>query len=359
MPAQDWRKPDVQLKNRMTRKARKVLARWGRFENYKSEDIAKTPGATVSFIGDIPSVAGLKNSQKAVSYVQPRPAVETLDNVVYTPEGNAWQDGCLLRKASARLASIREILDRPDADRARVVEKAYIIESETPYTYGDWVGDHIRALIEAPLDVRHVVLPLALAEKPYVRRDMGRLGFTLVPADTPLMIRKAHVLRKQLPSYYWGKAQVDAYRDRFQLRLIAPEPGSLVYLSREGIKSEAVDRIYPSARIAEIVRRLGGEVFDTRHASPEAFTRIASRTETVIADQGSAIFGVLQWQTKNLIEITTEHWWHNANLFFAHASGVENYAVLVSDRYQGAALEDRLLGLLSDVGFSFPGMKQD
>ncbi|WP_198133224.1 glycosyltransferase 61 family protein [Roseobacter sp. AzwK-3b] len=359
MPAQDWRRPGIRLKNRLTRPIRKAMEITGRSKDYAACETVKTTGATVSFIGDVPSVAGLQNSQNALSYAQPRPMVETLDKILYTPSGNAWHNGCLLRKASSRRPSIREILDRPKVNQAHIVEQAYIIESETPYTYGDWVGDHIRALVEAPLDIRHVVLPLDLAQKSYVQRDVGRLGFTLVPADKPLMILKAHVLRKQLPSYYWGKAQVNAYRDRFQVRLIEPQPGSLIYLSREGIKSEAVDRVYPSAQIAGIVRRLGGEVFDTRYASPEAFARIALRAETVIADQGSAIFGVLQWQTKNLIEITTENWWHNANLFFAHASGIENYAVLVSDRYQGAALENRLMELLSDVGFYFPDIKED
>jgi len=72
--------------------------------------------------------------------------------------------------------------------------------------------------------------------------------------------------------------------------------------------------------------------------------------ETVIADQGSALFGVMHWQTKNVIELTRRDWWHNANLFIAKASGVERYAVIEIDGLDEAALRARIEGRLREFG---------
>jgi capsular polysaccharide biosynthesis protein len=205
--------------------------------------------------------------------------------------------------------------------------------------------------VEATEPVQRLLLPASLGRKSYVQRDLDRLGIPFVVADQPTYVARAHVLAKQIPSYYWGPAQVAAYRRTFGLTPSSPQPGSLLYLSREGVQSEAIGREYPSAQVAEIVRRLGGTVFDTRQASPQAFAELAPLAETVVADQGSALFGVLQWQTTRVLEITTDRWWHNANLFFARASGVEGYAVLVCERYDAVGLQKRMIQLLDEIGF--------
>jgi hypothetical protein len=77
---------------------------------------------------------------------------------------------------------------------------------------------------------------------------------------------------------------------------------------------------------------------------------MAPQMETVIADQGSALFGVIHWRTKNVIELTRRDWWHNANLFIAKASGVQNYAVIAVDGLDEAALRKRIAGHLRDFG---------
>jgi hypothetical protein len=82
-------------------------------------------------------------------------------------------------------------------------------------------------------------------------------------------------------------------------------------------------------------------VFDTRQASPEAFDELAPHTETLVADQGSAVFGVLQWQSKALVELFVNGWWHSANAFFAEASGVQHHEVIAVDRL-GEAFEQRI-----------------
>lgn len=351
MAVTDWRKPHVRARRRITQLVRATCQTIGRYRSYSAAEKATKPNDRVDFLGDVPRGAGGHPFQHRASYVLSRPAVEMVQDVTYTPRGHAWAMGCLEQRLSVRLPSVPEILSGVPLKDAGTLEQAWLVESETPYTYGDWVGDHMRALVEADPNIGPVVLSAELAGKAYVQRDLARLGLTLIAADQPLHLKTAHVLRKQIPSYYWGRPQVDAYRRRLDIDPVAPRKGSLLYLSREGMASEAVDRVYPSARVADIVRELGGKVFDTRQASPETFLDLASSAETVIADQGSAIFGVLQWQTRNLIEITTEDWWHNANLFFAKASGVESYAVLVCDRYRDDQIRPRLMELLDQTGF--------
>ena len=70
--------------------------------------------------------------------------------------------------------------------------------------------------------------------------------------------------------------------------------------------------------------------------------------ETVIADQGSALFGVMHSQTQNVIELAQDDWWHNANLFIADGAGVKNYAVIHLQGKDNAALRQRIEGHLKD-----------
>jgi len=94
---------------------------------------------------------------------------------------------------------------------------------------------------------------------------------------------------------------------------------------------------------ANIIEDIGGRVFDAREASPTKFNEIAKETQSVIADQGSALFGVMHWQTKNVIELTRRDWWHSANLFIAKGAGVENYAVIAVDGLDEDALRARIV----------------
>lgn len=294
MAVADWRKPHIRMKNKLTHFVRKGCEVAGRYQGYSLAELETAQSDRVDFIGDIPSVAGLNPYQHREYYVLDRPSVETIQNVVYTPAGHAWVNGKLIERLSVREPSVREMLAGEPKKTGTSLKEAWLIEGKTPFTYGDWVGDHVRALVEADQDIDLVVLPLFLAEKTYVQRDLANLGIELRAADEPINIEPAHVLRKTVPSYYWGPQQVDAYRHRFNTKLHTPQKGSLIYLSRANFISEVVDRTYPSAAIADYLQKLGGKVFDTRQASPEAFEKIADSVETVIADQGSAIFGVLQ-----------------------------------------------------------------
>jgi hypothetical protein len=141
---------------------------------------------------------------------------------------------------------------------------------------------------------------------------------------------------------------VAAYRNAFKFHPAAAAQGSISYLGRFGTVSESVQRRYPSELVADVVRSLGGVVFDARQADPRRFEDLAETTETVIADQGSALFGVMQWRTRSVIELAHSWWWHNANLFIANGAGVENYAVIHLDETSESQLGDRIAGYVKD-----------
>jgi len=153
-----------------------------------------------------------------------------------------------------------------------------------------------------------------------------------------------------VPSYYWGPEHVAAYRRAFSVAPPRASEGSITYLGRFNTISEAAQREYPSEEVARITASLGGDVFDTRGASPAKFDELAPQMETVIADQGSALFGVMHSQTKNVIELAQKDWWHNANLFIANGAGVKNYAVISVNGLDEAALRDRIEGHLREFG---------
>ncbi|MEO1135271.1 MAG: hypothetical protein AAFW68_01510 [Pseudomonadota bacterium] len=337
----DWTHPAVRLKNTMVAPARRALALAGRWTPVSTDghDTVQT---------DALRPDGDKPEQRRLIYKTERPAAEIVSNLLYTPEGMGVVGGKIIERYSVRRPSIPEILKTPKA-ATRTIAQGTVIEAETPYTYGDWVGDFVRALVTAE-PAGPVVMPAFLADKPYVQRDIAALGHVMETADAPLKIENATVLRKRIPSYYWSAADVRAYRHAFHIDPLPPRAGSVTYLGRFGTVSESVQRDYPTETVAKIVTDLGGEVFDARQASPDRFNDMAAQMETVIADQGSALFGVMHWRTKNVIELTRRDWWHSANLFIADGSGVENYAVIAVDDLDEAALRTRITGHLQDFG---------
>ncbi len=338
----DWTNPAVRLKNAIVAPARKALALAGRWTPTSAAERETVQTETLTLSGDRPA-------QLRLVYAQARPEAETVENLLYTPEGMGAAGGKIVERYSVRAPSLPEILKTP-AKAARAIAQGTVIEAETPYTYGDWVGDFIRTLVTADAIVKPVVMPAFLAAKPYVLRDLKALGLPVEVADAPLKIEKATVLRKRVPSYYWDARDVEAYRRAFGVNPGPPRLNSITYLGRFGTVSESVQRDYPTETVAKIVASLGGSVFDARQSSPAQFDKMTLDTETVIADQGSAIFGVMHWRTKTLIELARRDWWHSANLFIAKGAGVENYAVIAVDDLDEAALRARIEGHLREFG---------
>ena len=340
----DWTNPAVRVKNAIAAPLRNALASAGLWEPTQAADRETIQTETLTLSGDKPA-------QRRLVYKKPRPQSETVSELRYTPDGMGVVDGKIIERFSVRAPSIGEILRAQKSPPVMIeLEQATIIEAETPYTYGDWVGDFIRALITADDVVEPILLPQSLVAKPYVARDIAALGLSYVSHDCGTHIQSATVLRKCVPSYYWSADDVAAYRKAFNVRLTDPINGSLLYLGRYETISESVQRQYPTEAVARIVESLGGIAFDARQSSPEKFTDLARHAQTVIADQGSALFGVMQWRTKNVIELTRRDWWHSANLFIAKGSGVENYAVIAVDDLDETQLRTRIEGHLREFG---------
>lgn len=337
----DWTNPAVRIKNAAMAPARRALALAGGWTPVTAAERETVQTDTLRPCGDKPE-------QRRLVYKTPRPDCEIVSDLLYTPEGMGVAGGKIIERYSVRRPSIPEILKTPKT-AARTIAQGTVIEAETPYTYGDWVGDFVRALATAA-PAGPVVMPAFLAAKPYVQRDIAALGLKMEIAEAPLRIEQATVLRKCIPSYYWSAADVGAYRKAFHIDPPAARDGSITYLGRFGTVSESVQRDYPTETVAKIVTDLGGAVFDTRQSSPDRFNAMAAQMETVIADQGSALFGVMHWRTKNVIELTRRDWWHSANLFIADGAGVENYAVIAVDDLDEAALRQRIEEHLRNFG---------
>jgi hypothetical protein len=339
----DWRHPLVRARVMIAAPLQEALAASGAWRALTAEEKATVQADTVPVGGD-------REDQRRLVYKHPRPEFLDVEDLIYTPQGLAKHKGRYTARYSLRPPSTVEILRTWNVAPAQSLPHGTVLECETPYTYGDWVGDYVLSLVTATNLVEPLILPAFLADKAYVIRDVEKLGISYVIAREPVRIEKARVLRKRVPSYYWGPEHVAAYRAAFKINPPPAAPGSIVYLARFDTVSEAAQRRYPSETVARIVESLGGEVFDTRNASPAAFEALAPRMETVIADQGSAVFGVMHSSTRTLIELAEDDWWHNANLFIAHGAGVKNYAVIHIYNKTETDLRARIEGHLREFG---------
>jgi hypothetical protein len=339
----DWRHPLVRARIKLAAPLQKALAAAGRWRPLTLEETAVRQTDVIAVSGDRPL-------QKRLVYTNPRDEYVDVDELLYTPDGLGIKNRRIFARYSLRSPSTMEILKTPSGSGAKIIPTGTIVEMETPYTYGDWVGDYVLSLVTTGNIIEPLILPAFLAGKSYVIRDVKALGLNYVIADEIVLIEKARVLRKRVPSYYWGPDDVAAFRNAFN---IAPPParkGSILYLARFDTQSEAAQRRYPSGEVARVVESIGGTVFDTRGASPEKFNDLAPEMETVIADQGSALFGVMHSQTKNVIELAEDDWWHSANLFIANGSGVKNYAVIHIHGKSEDTLRERIEGHLREFG---------
>lgn len=302
----------------------------GRYVPFTAEELRTVPREMIPFEGDLPGEWGDVHAQEARRFVAPR--VKThVDNLLYTPEGMAWAGGRLYEKYSIRKPSIRELVRKPSARRARSIDEAVVTQSETPYTFGDWIGQLLVSLLDHYPFRAPLVLPLRLYERSFVRRDLERLGVEVIPADVDLHIRRALVLPRTRPENAFTPADMRNFQRAFQIDAPTPKPGSLLYLSREGEASDSFERRYPSKEVAEIIRGLGGRVVMARETSLDEYIKLAEHAETVVADHGSAICNILYWKPKRVVELFSNAWWNPYFLFLAHAHGVPSYRLMNID----------------------------
>jgi hypothetical protein len=283
----------------------------------------------------------------AEDYDEPRPTHTMHRNLTYTPSGYAWVnrrlDVALSAKApgSARALLIDRLLVDGTVGDGNIVEEATIIQSQYPFTYGDWTSEQMKSIALCPDFPRPLLLPADIGNRAYVKSELVQLGIDYVSVERPMLIRRATVLHKTRPITLWDKSDVRAYRKLFNIQPPPARPGSILYLSRAGVRSEQriAERRFPSEMIAGIVASLGGKVVVTNGMARQDFSELASDAETVIADHGAALFNILQWNTRNLVEIVTDSWWSRCFVFLGTSCGVANHAVVRCDGRDRAELQ--------------------
>ena len=294
-----------------------------------------------------------------LEYVLPRRATERVHNLIYTPLGMGWLDGSLYKKFSlldpykygpTTFSKTIGVFLKPKSRNLDYLSQGTLVESDVISTYGDWIFDYLFRLIKSMPVVQPIVLPQYIADKPYVRRDLDALGIKLRAIRNPTLIRDAFVIRKTEPGVYCTREDVEAYRRAFGIKSTSPRSGSIVYLSRSGLSSEAGkkagSRAYPSETVASIVEELGGKVIITNQTSYEEYCQIVSETETVIADHGAAMCNILLWNPRNVIELFSNDWWMDCFLFLGKATGVVNYALINIDDFEHSLFRQKLISML-------------
>jgi hypothetical protein len=324
-------------------KAAEVL---GRYKPLTPEETRLVQKEAVPFVGDIPLNAGGQLNQYRVEFETPRRLTAKVENLLYTPKGMTWLNGVLVQKYCVQEPSTKDVLGRPSFRSISSIPFGTIIQAETPYTYGDWVSEHLVTLSLALPIVEPLLMPQHLMNKSYIQRDLRALNIEAISVNTSVLVKSATVLSKPRPGHYWRDEEVPAYRAAFNIHPCSPKVGSLLYLSREGEKSESQDRQYPNLEVANIVRSLGGKVVVTQKTTYEEYCALAIDAETVIADHGGAMFNLLNWNTKNVIELFSDNWWTNCFLFLSKPLGVSNYALVNIDRFDAAVFTKRLTSLI-------------
>ena len=327
------------LAARVKRSSRSWLERIGRLRPRSADALELVRGDPARFVGDVPPGSGLEPVQYRETYSSPRPPRQVAD-LVYTPGGMAWVGGALHEGMGLRAASLGDILARPRGRRLRRLPRGTILACETLYSFGDWVSEFLATLVAASPLGSPLLVPAFAWEKPYVRRDLAALGVEVVRVDRPVRVEAATVLYKSRPMHYWTAAEVAAYRRAFQVAPPAPRPGSAIYLSREGERGESGFRQYPSRQVAEILEPLGVRTVLARQTTQEQYRALADQAETVVADHGAAMFNMLFWNPRRVIELVNGAWWNNCFLFLAQDLGVGDYRLVDVDRLKTPAIAE-------------------
>ena len=124
----------------------------------------------------------------------------------------------------------------------------------------------------------------------------------------------------------------------------------MIYLSREGESAALIERSYPHGIITSVMEELGVKIVFARDSSLEDYRQLALEAETVVADHGSALYNLLLWQTRNVIELYTNDWWNADFLFLAKALGVTNYALINTDGVTRTELTNKLKTVFAQLG---------
>ena len=280
----------------------------------------------------------------------PKANVKEVRNVLYTPKGFAWRGAVLDEEISVRGVITNADFKRP-LKAAETLERGTFLQGEYNLTFADWICEQSKSMAIAGTVPEPVLIPQYLYDRPYVRGEFDRLGIKVHVVDKPILVKEAMVIAKPQPDLIWQAEDVAAYRQFHGLDPVRPKPGSLIYLSREGAKSEQplVTRSYPSQLISEIVEELGGKVIVTGDYRHDDFLALAAEADTVIADHGAAMFNLLYWRSRSVIELVPDNWWDGCFVFLSAALGIRLHETLNFSDLDKTALKERITAHLAAV----------
>ncbi len=319
----------------------------GKYRPFHQDDLETVRGDAAPFKGDIPLNSGGELCQYRLYYRKQRPPFHEVANLVVTPSGGAWKDGALWEKYSACKPGLRMLLAPHEAKRT--VKEGVFIQSEHIDTFGDWMAEYLAPLARTGLMKAPLYLPAAMARRPYVMRDAARFGMNIIAINEPTLIEKARVVPQPKVVRSWTPECVSTLRAALGVDIIAPSPGSMLYLSRHGEASDVADRTHPNLIVEDIVRQRGGLVLRTGSAALEDYLNASTQVETLLFDHGSAVYNMVYWQPRRIIEFGSDDWWMNSFLFFTNAADVKDYTIIRSDKpgfadRLGAAIDAPITG---------------
>jgi len=329
-----------------------------KYQPFTSSEKCCIQKEAVSFVGDLPSCAGNEYNQYRVEFKTPRPREEEVKNLLYTPGGMGWLKGTLYEKYSLQAPALKDLLNQPNLKDAIAISEGTVVQVQTPFTYGDWVSEHLMCLASAMPLRAPLLLPKHLMDKSYVRRDLKKMGIEAIAVERPVLIRRAIVVHKTRPSHYVTHQEVEAFRRTFRLQPVQPRQGSILYLSRLGVKSESPatqgqnDRTFPCEMAIEVMQAMGAKIVYTKSTTFEEYCGLASEAETVVVDFGASLFNLLMWNTKKVIVLFTDDWWDGFFLFLSQALGIDHRILIRVDNITRAELRHQLLAHLPQANRS-------
>lgn len=285
-------------------------------------------------------------------YKTPRPELTHENNIRYLPPGTACRGFQMIQDYSVRSIGLKSLLWQ-FRRTGRILDQATIIHAEYPNTYGDWVTEHLKALALVGNTNGPLVLPAFFRSRQYVNRDLAFIGQETVFADEPILIRNCTVIHKTKTVNGWDAADVAAFRKKFRFRNLKPIPGSILYLSRAGVVSAhaGVTREIRHECVEKVIQAFGGQTVKTDGLGIEDFLQLGERAEIIVADHGAAMFNILHWNAKHVIEIVPDDWWSRCFVILSNACGVESHFT-ISDT-QDSDIEAKLTQIL--IALTSPG----
>ena len=212
------------------------------------------------------------------------------------------------------------------------------------------MSEHVSALSLALLQnelVEPLLLPHWWFAKAYVRRDLQRLGIRAEPVERAVRITDATIVNKLRPGHYWTALEAAAMISAMHVSSYEAQPGTGLYLSRKGEKGEGPKREINNDVTEAAMAAAGVKVVRTLGVTVDQYIDLATSAETVFADHGSALYNMMYWKTRRIVELFTPNYWDSAFLFLADALGIKDYQLWqIDDQTSVHALTRRIASLM-------------